>query len=288
MTIRTILVPMTGGESCQSAAEAAARVAKAFGGHLFGLHVRSEAAASVPYVADGLTADLVHELVTSAEKEGERRSARAREIFDAMCETFSLDTKTPAGTAKSPTAHWEGRTGMIGEVISREARIMDLTVVPQPDIEADPVTAGLMDEVMTRSGRAVLMAPRSLPDHVSARVMIAWNGSTEAARAVADSLPFLLAAEEVYILTVDEMTKGRPSGEALAAMLACHGLEPQVLNQTTNADGVGETILAEAAARSCTLLVVGAYSHSRWRELVLGGVTRTVIDKASMPVLMSH
>ncbi|MEM6835110.1 MAG: universal stress protein [Sphingomonadales bacterium] len=288
MSIRTILVPLTGGETCERAAEAAARVAKAFDGHLFGMHVRSDAAASVPYVADGLTADLVHELVTSAEREGDRRKTRAREIFDSMCETFALDTSTPAGDADKPTAHWEGRTGAIGEVIAREARIMDLTVVPQPDIELDPITAGLMDEVMTRSGRAVLMAPKTLPEHVSERVMIAWNGSTEAARAVADAMPFLLKAKEIFVLTVGEMTRGRPGGNALAKTLTCHGLKPVVLAEDCGPSGVDDTILDLAKEHGITLLVVGAYSHSRWRELVLGGVTRTVIEKATMPVLMSH
>lgn len=288
MSIRTILVPLTGGESCKSAAQSAARVARAFSGHLFGLHVRSDAAASVPYVADGLTADLVHELVTNAEKEGGRRSDRAKEIFDAVCEEFDLDRTTPAANTDKPTANWEGRTGMIGEVIAREARIMDLTVVPQPDIEADPITAGLMDEVMTRSGRAVLMATQNLPERVSDTVMIAWNGSTEAARAVADSMPFLEKSSKVYILTVSELSKGRPTGDALGRTLACHGIEAEVIHVEENKDGIGETILAEARTRDATLLVVGAYSHSRWRELVLGGVTRTVIDDAHLPVLMSH
>lgn len=288
MSIRTILVPLTGGESCKSAAQSAARVAKAFNGHLFGLHVRSDAAASVPYVADGLTADLVHELVTNAEKEGGRRSERAKEIFDAVCEEFGLERAEPAGNSDHPTANWEGRTGMIGEVIAREARIMDLTVVPQPDIEADPITAGLMDEVMTRSGRAVLMATKNLPERVSDTVMIAWNGSTEAARAVADSMPFLEKSKAVYILSVDALSKGRPTGEALSRTLACHGIETQVINVKADSEGVGETILSQAKSRSATLLVIGAYSHSRWRELVLGGVTRTVIDDAHLPVLMSH
>lgn len=288
MSIRTVLVPLTGGESCKTAAQSAARVVRAFNGHLFGLHVKSDAAASVPYVADGLTADLVHELVTNSEREGTRRSERAKEIFDAVCEEFDLDRTLNAGNHGKPTANWEGRTGMIGEVISREARIMDLTVVPQPDIESDPITAGLMDEVMTRSGRAVLMATKELPERVSESVMIAWNGSTEAARAVADAMPFLEKSSTAYILTVGEMTRGRPTGDALARTLACHGIDAEIVSIEPSKTGVGETILAEAMQRKCTLLVIGAYSHSRWRELVLGGVTRTVIDKAHLPVLMSH
>jgi len=288
MSIRTIMVPLTGGESCKTAAESAARVAKAFNGHLFGLHVRSDAAASVPYVADGLTADLVHELVSSAEQEGARRGERAKQIFETVCETFGLDRDASAGTRDVPSAEWQARSGMVGEVIAREARIMDLTVVPQPDIEADPITAGLMDEVMTRSGRAVLMATKALPEHVGERVMIAWNGSTEAARAVADSMPFLQKSKEVMILCVDEIIKGRPNGQALAKMLSFHGLNANVIEVNSGNNAVGDTILDEAQNRDATLLVLGAYSHSRWRELVLGGVTRTVIDKAHLPVLMSH
>lgn len=288
MSIRIILVPLSGNETCKSGCEAAARAAKAFGAHLIGLHVRLDPSSAVPFIADGLTADIVQELVASAEREGERKARHAKQVFEETCAQFDLPFRQVDDGAKGPSAEWLERQGVIGETVGRIARIADVTVVPKPTAESDPMTASLLDDVLTRSGRAVLMAPDNLPGRIAENVIIAWNGSTEAARAVADAMPFITRADKVTILTVGQLKAERPDGAALAHSLRCHGVEPELMQITTHKGTVGETILQAADEVGATLLVIGAFSHSRWRELILGGVTRTIIDKVSLPVLMSH
>ncbi|MFZ5608820.1 MAG: universal stress protein [Pseudomonadota bacterium] len=286
--IRTILTPLTGGENSESAGEAAARVARAFNSHLIGLHVRADPAAAVPFIADGLTADIVQELVSSAEREGDKRSARAREIFDRICAHHDIPLKPADPQATAPSAEWLERQGIIGDTVGRLARIADLTVVPQPAVDVDPMTASLLDDVLSRSGRAIMMAPRALPERFAESVLIAWNGSAEAARAVADAMAFITRAKTVIVLTVGELKAERPDGGALAHSLRCHGVEPELMQAASGGGGVGATILEAAASTGASLLILGAYSHSRWREFMLGGVTRLVIEKAPLPVLMSH
>jgi nucleotide-binding universal stress UspA family protein len=284
MSIRTVLAPLSGSDTCQSGLEAAARTAKAFGAHLIALHVRMDPAAAVPFIADGLTADIVQELVSSAESEGQRRADKAKSIFEAVCSQFSI----PIGlSTEGPSAEWMERQGPLGDTVGRMARIADLTAVPKPDSDADPLSAGMLDDVLTRSGRAVLVTPHPLPERLSQNILIAWDGSAEAARAVADAMPFLERSDKATILTVGGIRDERPDGATLAHSLSAHGVKAEVKTLPKN-DGVGEIILQTAEDMGATLVVLGAYSHSRWRELVLGGVTRTVIDKAKLAVLMSH
>ncbi|RME66448.1 MAG: universal stress protein [Alphaproteobacteria bacterium] len=287
MTIRTVLAPLTGGAVCETVAQAAARLARAFNAHLIGLHVRTDPATAVPYVADGLTADIIHELVASADRAGAQRAEEARKIFESIIAELGLRLDAPREPDK-PSARWMERTGIVGETVGRMARVADITVVAKPDPKHDPLTAGLLDDVLTRSGRALMMAPPKLPERIVERVVVAWNGSTEAARAVSDALPLLKRAQEVSIVTVGDIHPERPDAEAIAEYLTYHGVKPQVLKMDLKDGGVGATLLEAATRARATLLVLGAYSHSRWRELVLGGVTRVVVDQADLPVVMSH
>ncbi|GAB4142669.1 MAG: universal stress protein [Sphingomonadales bacterium] len=287
MTIRTVLAPLTGGAVCETVAQAAARLARAFNAHLIGLHVRTDPATAVPYVADGLTADIIHELVASADRAGAERAKEARQVFEAIIADLGLTLDAPVAPEK-PSARWIERTGIIGETVGRMARVADITVVAKPDPKQDPMTAGLLDDVLTRSGRALLMAPPKLPDRITERAIVAWNGSTEAARAVADAMPLLKLAQEVTVVTVGDIHPERPDADAIAEYLTLHGVKPQVRKMELKNGSVGATLLEAADRAHATLLVLGAYSHSRWRELVLGGVTRVVVDQANLPVVMSH
>lgn len=287
MTIRTVLAPLTGGAVCETVAQAAARLARAFNAHLIGLHVRTDPATAVPYVADGLTADMVQELVNSAERVGAERALEARKIFEKIIAELGLSLDGPRDPDK-PSARWVERTGIIGATVGRMARVADITVVAKPDPKQDPMTAGLLDDVLTRSGRALLMAPPKLPQRITERAVIAWNGSTEAARAVADAMPLLKLAQEVTVVTVGDIHSERPDAEAIAEYLSFHGVKPQVRKIEPAGGNVGMTLLEAADRANATLLVLGAYSHSRWRELVLGGVTRVVVNQANLSVVMSH
>ena len=194
-----------------------------------------------------------------------------------------------------------------GAGLSVMARHADLVVIGQADPEHVSTAAGgdFPAQVLTNSGRPVLVVPYAgLPRPASAggparRIMLAWNASKEAARAVHEALPLLKRAERVQIAIFDADTEralhGDAPGAELLRYLARHGVDAEVvLRQSARTgllkrpSGTGEALLSLLAEEHCDLLVLGAYGHSRFRETLLGGVTRTVLESMTVPVLMAH
>lgn len=181
-----------------------------------------------------------------------------------------------------------------GDAICLQARYADLVIVAQhdPDEEYPHVAEDFPEYVVSNCGRPVLMVPYTGEfAHVGRRVLIAWDGSREASRAITGALPFLREADIVHLVVFNaEKTfdvHGALPGNDIALYLARHEVKVEVLRQTTPID-IGNAILSLAADMSSDLLVMGAYSHSRMREVLLGGVTRTVLRSMTVPVLMCH
>ena len=179
-------------------------------------------------------------------------------------------------------------------LLARDARNSDLVVVGQPDPRTGSGDAALLVEAaFMETGRPALMIP-----HGGAgagplrRVLVAWNASREASRAVHDALPLLLAAEEVVVLVVDPddigIALGRKPGSGLLQYLELHGATARLKSVESGRRSAGEVIMAEAAAEKADLLVMGGYGHSKLREALLGGATRTLLAEAALPVLISH
>ena len=202
-----------------------------------------------------------------------------------------------------------------GAGLSLLARHADLVIIGQaaPQQRGGPDVPG---EVLSGAGRPVLILPHGTRASSAIAVdssgvaspgapvpgrhiLVAWNASKEAARALDDALPFLQHADSVTLAVFDADERpgvfGDPAGSEVQAWLERHGVHAQIVLEQTERQGLlkrpgntGEALLAMAAARDCDLLVMGAYGHSRFRESLLGGVTRTVLDAMSLPVLMSH
>ena len=179
-------------------------------------------------------------------------------------------------------------------LLARAARHADLCVVGQPnedDVEFD--TARLAEAAFMDSGRPALLVPYiGAASTTFQRVLVAWNGSREAARAVHDALPFLVLSEQTTVLMVDPTGQGGlPGGEPgtdIATHLARHGVRVEVKTTPSAGMTVGDVILSQAADEDADLLVMGGYGHSRMRELVLGGATRQLLAQMTLPVLLSH
>ena len=175
------------------------------------------------------------------------------------------------------------------------ARYSDLAILGQldPDRAQPEATGPRPEQVVLASGRPVLVVPYAGHfDKLGRRVVIGWNATREAARAVGDAMPLLAAAEVVTVLTIDAREAPRGHGELpgadISRHLARHGVKAQV-EQTVLADlSVGDVLLSRAADLGADLLVMGAYGHSRFRELLLGGATRTLLQSMTIPVVMSH
>jgi nucleotide-binding universal stress UspA family protein len=138
------------------------------------------------------------------------------------------------------------------------------------------------------SGRPVLIAPPSPPRSLGTNVLVAWNCSTEQARTMADAMPFLRRAERVTIVTVEGAAVAGPSAEQMARSLAMNGVAAEPITLKPGKRTAGEVLLSKANELGCDLIVKGAYTQSRLRQMIFGGTTRHILANARLPVLMAH
>jgi len=289
--VRTLLVPMTGPEGQEFAVEAAFALARDFKAHLTGFFIRPDPRAAIPFMGEGLTADAIQDLVDAAEREGRARAAQAQAVFEAAREAAGVspgDGRDGRDGGESASASWEESVGFVADCVGRAARLADLTILPQPVGSHAEENGELLNEVLFRSGRPLLMIPAGFSGRIGGHPVVSWNGRAECARTVAAALPVLGRAGRVTLLRIGEEHPERPSLEALGLYLARHGITAEAVHEESDEQSVAEALLRTAGARGGDLLVMGAYSHSRWREMILGGVTRHAIHHAAIPLFMSH
>ena len=180
----------------------------------------------------------------------------------------------------------------VAEVVALHARYADLVVLGQPDSEnGGEVDAQVPEDVVLSAGRPALVVPYiGAGEEIGKRVLIAWDGGREAARAVNDALPLLENAEFVAVLVVNpsQGAHGEEPGADIALHLARHGIAVEAQHIEVRDLSTGNALLSRLADEAIDLLVMGAYGHSRLREMVLGGMTREVFQQMTVPVLMSH
>lgn len=191
---------------------------------------------------------------------------------------------------------WTVATGNADDELPKFARRADLLIIGQDD-PSDPesfVASHFPENMVMATGRPVLVVPYAGSfSSVGRRIMIAWDGSREATRAVHDALPLLKQAEQVIIVTINALNGEAPGtripGADLATLLARHNVVVTTLDLESVKDvPTGEMLLARIEDTASDLVVMGGYGHTRWHELVLGGVTRTMLESMTVPVLMSH
>jgi nucleotide-binding universal stress UspA family protein len=186
---------------------------------------------------------------------------------------------------------WHAAAGPAAPYIARRARAADLVILGQ-SIPGAATGLDRPEDVILACGRPVLVVPYA--GHFARcgeNVLIAWNGSREAARAAQDALPLLAMAESVSVLVINPAEEADIAlAEDVVLHLARHGLraKTEVVHREFEVVDIAETILAKRAELGADLLVMGAYSHSRLRERLLGGVTHDILRKMSVPVLMAH
>jgi len=145
------------------------------------------------------------------------------------------------------------------------------------------------EKLLLSSGAPILVIPSGWKsESIGNKILVGWNASREARRAVADALPFLVAASSVTLLVVDSEQRARRHGEDPALYLARHGARVEVEQVLSQGAPVADIILSYAAEHGVDLIVIGAYSHARPVEMMFGGVTRTLLKEAPVPVLMSR
>ncbi|ADM09539.1 universal stress protein family protein [Parvularcula bermudensis HTCC2503] len=268
MAIGTVIVPAFDPKGVQQAVSAALPFVESQGAHLVGLHLRER------YPASQVPEYNWHAAVLKEFEAGV--AARADEIRHAF--------EVAKGSADATWLQPEGSEGLdFGPAL----RAADLIVVPSPKCCDRPDAAGLIEDILIGSGRPVLLAPGTVPPAVPKSYLIGWNGSLEAASAVAVARPLLDLAERVSVVSVGRVTGLVPTAEAVADTLRRGGIAAEV-TMLDKKGSVMETLRSEAAAADIDTLLVGAYSHSRIRERVLGGVTRHTVTDPFMRTLLVH
>lgn len=219
---------------------------------------------------------------------------KAQEQTQTACEEAQSRFERAAAQGGFP-AEWRMVEGDATELATRHGRYVDLIVLGQvePGNAQAIFTRPRLEDVAVVSGRPVLAVPYvGRYERVGNRVLVAWDGSREAARAVNDAMPLLAAAQSVTVVTVDPdhtpAGHGGIPGADIALHLARHGVKAEAQRTFSNGIGIGETLLSRASDLEADLMVMGAFAHSRARELLLGGATRTMLESMTLPVLMSH
>jgi nucleotide-binding universal stress UspA family protein len=281
--MKAILV-VVGDATAGPAVDAALAVARRFGSHLVGLHAVTTEYAVVFGGEMGFS--ISSEVDRTLEREAQDRRDHARRLFREKMAAASVPLVPSAAPGSGPTAEWREEDGRQNAVTGVLGRAFDLIVVEQPTKLASLAEATLEDALF-ESGRLVLMVPPSVPATFGERMNIAWNGSTETARTVALSMPFLERAKEVCVVSVESGMAPGPSAAEVAATLARHGINTSSKHVQTK-DPPGGVMLAEAMAQGADLMVKGAYTQSRLRQMIFGGATRQIINEATIPVLMAH
>jgi len=278
MPYKTILVHLNDTRRAEAVLEPAVRLASRHNAHLIGLHV--QAAVPAPPIPMPYGAEVLRSVAAAQQKETDELGATFARLTAGQ--PFVAEWRVEKGQRVDPV-----------DVVMDHSRAAGLIVAGQTDPEwnATPLQ-DVAERVAIGSGRPVLVIPYvgRYPE-VGRNVVIAWKASREAARAVFDALPILELAEQVQILQIAEggaRGSGLAADTTIAATLARHGIKPTVRTSVPGGIGIGDEILSRIADLGADLLVMGAYGHSRMRELVFGGVTRHIARHMTVPTLFSH
>ena len=288
MAIRKLLLPLTGTAAGEAALSTCLMIARNWNAHVTALHVRVDSRDVAPLAGEGLSGAMIEEMMSATEKESSERAHAVRSMFDRFVlqhDVLLSEARPGAGCA---TASFAAVTGREEDLVAQQARLADLTVVPHPDAGEDVSSSDALHAVLFDSGRPVLISPQTAPATIGTRICMGWNGTAESASAVYAALPWLQRAEAVRILSADGYQRRGPAAPDLAAYLSLHDVRADIVMFQSVGNSVGAGLLAAARDFGCDLLAMGAYSHSRLRQLILGGVTRHVLERGNLPVMMNR
>jgi nucleotide-binding universal stress UspA family protein len=289
MSIRVVLIPLFGSEADSLCLRAGMAVAKRFGAHVEGLFVRIDPADIVPAIGEGVSPAVIIQLTEAAAAEMARQSEAARGAFETACEQAGIALVDRPGKGAAASTCWIELTGRRDQIIPTKARVSDLTVLARSHDQAPPELDAVIEATLFGAGRPLLIVPPDGARTLGESIAIAWNGGTEAARAVGWAVPFLESAKAAHCLTAQTRRTRADVAADLSDYLAwrevaCerHAIAPR------EDEPVGAALLRVASEIGADLLVMGGYGRTRLSELVLGGVTRHVLARAELPILISH
>jgi nucleotide-binding universal stress UspA family protein len=278
--MKTILVPVEPHDFIQSVLETALLVGGKFDAHIEGFSLR-------PAIGNMVTMDPVNSLTVVSLRENDLEIIReARGIF----ESFMRDKRVPGSDGAGASVSYAWFDGAPGgeDFVGNYGRVFDLIILGRPAKSRQGPRMTTLESALFESGRPVLLAPPVPPHGIGDKILIAWNCSTEQARATAFAMPLLRKAARVIICTVEGATVPGPTGAQIARNLLMNGVRAESMTVAPGQRRAGEVLLAQAEALGCDLIVKGAYTQSRLRQMIFGGTTQHILTHATVPVLLAH
>lgn len=274
MPLKRMLVHYDNTERSNRALDAALDLADLHDAHLIGCGVET-----YPTVPGFIGAQVPADVYDSIAKETRAALEKAEQSFNDRCRKAGREDRS----------EWLQVTGDPAHAIATAGRCTDVIVIGQSEPKRDPANIEVLaDDLVLTAGRPILVIPYiGVSKKPGRRVLVAWTNTREAARAVMDALPVLQQADSVNLLTINPEEGDMPASD-IARWLSEHGVEAEINRIADGGIEVGEQLLNQVSDTDADMIVMGAYGHSRLRETVLGGATRTVLRHMTVPVMMSH
>lgn len=285
--MKSILLPVSGSSSEDHAMSLANTIAEKFNSHIHGLYVRP-----LPPIVAGEGITVPGDYVARIAEEGKEAGIRARERFTqsmaAAGVTVSSNDADASVSVGQPSASWSEIDGVESHMIGEIGRVHDLILLDRRGGTASIDWKAAAEATLFESGRPLLLAGHESQPTIASSVLIAWNGSTETARVVSMAREIIRRAVSVEVLCVEQGMVSGPDGQHLCDYLHRNGIDASLCNKSSGSIGIGETILERANELGADLILKGAFTHSRLRQMIFGGATSHIMDTSRLPVLLAH
>jgi nucleotide-binding universal stress UspA family protein len=281
IAMKTILVPVERNSQIEATLTTACILGRMFDSYIEGFSLAPELNTLV--AAEGIGSMVVYP--TDLAEQDENAAAESRKLFETAMAAHGI---APVVGAAGCGSWWNPRTLAGDGFLGSQGRVFDITVVGRPGPTGNSPHMSTLEAALFDSGRPVLIAPPAAPDNLGRVITIAWNGSTETARAIAFAKPLIKRAERVIVLFIEGAGVPGPSAADVALNLERNGIASDIVTVKRGSRSTGAAILEEAATAGSDLLVKGAYTQSRLRQMIFGGATSHIIAETTLPVLMAH
>lgn len=286
--VKSILAVISDASSGKACLHTAMRLGHQLDCHVDAMHVLADPTAALPLVGEAMSGAMVDEMLEVSEREAGQRANLTRAMFDKVMSAMGAEGSSAKGFGVS----WMEEYGVEEQVVALRGCRADLIVVNRPTTDNETAALMTLNAALMQSGRAVVAAPPFPEDAVQPsgpleKIAVFWNGSTEATRSVQAAVPLLASAKEVTVLRVEE-EEWYAGTEDLDIHLTRHGVKTVISKVLPREVRTGRSLLYAARDAGADMMVMGAYTRSKLRQLMLGSVTGYVMEHAVLPVLMCH
>ena len=284
--MKTILLPLEESATLPSVLKTALLAGQIFNSYIEGIY-EQQGLTEVVVAGEGLGVT-PPDLVNTFQQQEKDRACRAHELFENFMRENAVSLVGGGAACNKLTASWVEEEMPGHDMVGSRGRLFDLVVVGRPERKRPTPTMSLLEAALFETGRPILIAPPKPPKTLGKNIIISWNGSYETPRCISFAMPLLVKADSVTVLEVEEGMVPGPTGDDAVIHLQRNGINAAVVRSKSGHRSSGEAVLEEAERLNADLLIKGAYTRSRIRQMIFGGVTSHILYEAEMPVLMSH